>query len=123
MDKRHLVRTQIVQDLFAYTYSKRSDELPHKHEISLKIIANTADIDAKIVKYAVKYPIEKISRTDLSILRLAVYELSLEHHEPEKVIVNEAVELAKELGGEKSYSFINGVLGKLITHHENTPTG
>jgi N utilization substance protein B len=50
---------------------------------------------------------------DISILRNALYELTIERKVPPKVIINEAVELAKELGSEKSPSFVNAVLGKI----------
>ena len=79
-----------------------------------KIISNLTEIDKKISSLAVKFPIEKIAKIDLAILRLAVFELTVEKKEPQRVVINEAVELAKELGGDKSYAFINGVLGKLI---------
>ena len=71
-------------------------------------------IDQKIAKAAPEYPIEKINKTDLAILRLAVYELLLEKSQPAKVIIDEAVELAKEYGGDSSPAFVNGALGKLI---------
>ena len=50
----------------------------------------------------------------MAILRLAVYELLIEKKEPPKVIVDEAIELAKEYGGDSSPAFINGALGKVI---------
>ena len=68
----------------------------------------------QITKAAPEYPIAKINRVDLAILRLAVYELLVEKREPPKVIIDEAVELAKEYGGETSPAFVNGALGKLI---------
>lgn len=76
---------------------------------------NKATIDSHIQKAAPEYPIEKINRTDLAILRLAVYELLIEKKEPNNVIIDEAIELAKEFGGEASPAFINGALGKLLS--------
>jgi N utilization substance protein B len=49
----------------------------------------------------------------LAILQLAIYELLIEKKEPPKVIIDEAVELAKEFGSEKSYAFVNAILGKV----------
>jgi len=51
----------------------------------------------------------------LSILRLAVFELLIDKKEPTKVVINEAVEIAKELGNERSFAFINAVLGSINT--------
>lgn len=118
MDTRHKKRTEIVQNLFAYTFAPQNDALPHTLELTKDILAHVEEIDRIISSHASKFPIAKIARIDLAILRLAVYELSIKPSEPPKVIINEAVELAKELGGEKSFSFINGVLGKLVKKNE-----
>lgn len=118
MDKRHDKRTETVQNLFAYTFCLNGKNLPFSSPLSLDIIEHLEAIDKTIATHAVKFPIDKIAKMDLSILRLAVYELMIKPSEPKKVIINEAIELAKELGGEKSYSFINGVLGTLIKHNE-----
>lgn len=114
MDTRHQKRSDIVQNLFAYTFLHKDSALPHDTGITSDIIANIERIDKIISSHASKFPIEKIAKIDLAILRLAIYELDVKPTEPVKVVINEAVELAKEFGGEKSYSFINGVLGKLI---------
>ena len=55
-----------------------------------------------------------MNKADLSILRLAVYEMKMDEDVPVSVAINEAVELAKRFGGEDSSSFINGVLAKLV---------
>lgn len=60
------------------------------------------------------WKIERLSKVDLSILRLCTYELKFEEDIPNRVSVNEAIELAKKYSGEKSATFINGVLGKMI---------
>lgn len=114
MDTRHKNRTEIVQNLFAYTFLPNTGSLPNNNSTTQDVITNIDRIDKIITEHASKFPIDKIAKIDLAILRLAVYELDINPHEPQKVIINEAVELAKELGGDKSYSFINGVLGKLI---------
>ena len=53
------------------------------------------------------------AKVDLAIMQLAVYELIFEKKEPAKVIINEAVELAKEMGSDKAFGFVNAVLGKI----------
>jgi len=75
-------------------------------------------IDAEIVKSAPEWPIEQISLIDKSILRIAVFELLYSSNVPPKVAINEAVELAKQFGGENSSKFINGVLGTVFDNHE-----
>ncbi|NCN59016.1 transcription antitermination factor NusB [Candidatus Roizmanbacteria bacterium CG22_combo_CG10-13_8_21_14_all_38_20] len=115
-DPRHIQRRRIVQDLFAYSFKKQR-LLDTK---SKDIIAQLSEIDINISKAAPAWPINKISKIDLAILRLAVYELLLEKSAPSKVIIDEAIELAKEFGGDSSPAFVNGVLGKIITINENT---
>ena len=105
-----------MQDLFAYSFKKQR-LLDTK---SKDIIAQLSEIDINISKAAPAWPINKISKIDLAILRLAVYELLLEKSAPPKVIIDEAIELAKEFGGDSSPAFVNGVLGKIITINENT---
>ena len=70
-------------------------------------------LDKEITTSAPQWPLEKLSKVDLSILRLATYEI-LYSETPPKVVIDEAVELAKEFGGESSPSFVNGVLGDIF---------
>lgn len=117
MDPRHLKRIQIVQNLFSYSYTKDKKSIPFGDEKkTIAVIGNLNSIDKQIAGSAPKYPVEKIAKTDLSILRLAVYELVIEKKLPEKVIINEAIELAKELSSEKSFGFVNAVLGKILNN-------
>ena len=60
------------------------------------------------------WPIEQISKIDLAVLRLAVYELLIDKSQPQKVVIDEAIELGKEFGNEHTSSFINGVLGSVV---------
>ncbi len=77
-------------------------------------IEHQNEIDKKIEDYAPQWPIEKIFKIDLIILRMALYELIYKENTPNKVVVDEAIELAKEFGNETSGKFINGVLGTFI---------
>lgn len=99
--------------LFAETFTKQ-DSIP---EIVQKIIKQQDKIDKKIKEAAPQWPIENLNRIDLAILRLAVYELENEDTPP-KVVIDEAVELAKEYGSESSSSFVNGVLGTIYKEEE-----
>ncbi len=84
-------------------------------------IMNHKDIlDQHIARSAQEFPIEKINKADLAILRLAVYELLIERKEPTNVIIDEAIELAKEYGGETSPGFINGTLGSIVQYEKSS---
>lgn len=82
------------------------------------IVYNIEDIDNIINKSARGWSVPRLSKVDLAILRLAVYEIEYSDI-PDKVAVNEAVELAKEFGEDKSPSFINGVLGNVVRNKGN----
>ena len=116
VDIRHKRRIEVVEDLFAFSFVQPAFVAPHRSDMFDAIIPKIPEIDVKIVEFAPKFPIDRLSKIDLAILRLAIYELKMNPVEPAKAVINEAIELAKELGGEKSYTFINGVLGKLIPH-------
>jgi len=70
-------------------------------------------LDAQIYRYAPAWPIEQIAFIDRNILRLAIFEIIIDNKIPVKVAINEAVELAKNFGGDSSSKFINGVLGAI----------
>ncbi len=113
-DPRHTKRQKIVAELFELQF--------HKQRVSdhtREIMSQVHTIDTYIEKAAPEFPIDKINRVDLAILRLAVYEMLLEKKNPPKVIIDEAIELAKEYGGDSSPSFVNGALGNIL---QNEPT-
>lgn len=76
------------------------------------------ELDDLIEKSAPEWPLEQISLIDKSILRIAIFELMHSPNVPAKVAINEAVELAKQFGGENSSKFINGVLGTVYDTNE-----
>lgn len=78
------------------------------------IINNIADIDSIIEKYTVGWTLNRLASADIAILRLAVYEILYVEDIPPSVSANEAVEIAKEYSGEKSPSFVNGILSNVI---------
>ena len=80
--------------------------------------AHLTEIDGEIESHAKDWSLSRIAKVDLSILRVAVYELLYERGIPVGATVNEAVELAKVFGGEKSAGFINGILGAVAKVHE-----
>ncbi|NCQ53930.1 transcription antitermination factor NusB [Candidatus Saccharibacteria bacterium CG11_big_fil_rev_8_21_14_0_20_41_19] len=89
------------------------------------VLADQADLDAKIQPIAPDWPIDQIARIDRNILRIGLYELlSQAAVIPPKVAINEAVELAKAFGSDNSSKFINGVLGTAFrTLVEDTTNG
>jgi len=78
------------------------------------VCVNRADIDARIGAASEGWDVPRLSRVDLAIMRLAVYELCYTADIPPKVTLNEAVELAKAYSTDESPAFINGVLGKIV---------
>jgi len=72
------------------------------------------EIDKIIEECAPEWPIDKIAKIDLVVLRIAIFELVFGRKAPVKVVVDEAVELAKEFGNDTSHKFVNGVLGTVI---------
>lgn len=112
-DPRHRSRIHTMQGLFSWDFQHNT----LSDETALKVIENIEQINQEIIKAAPEWPIGQISRIDLAILRLAIFELIINKDAPFKVVVDEAVELGKEFGGESSPSFINGVLGNVIKAH------
>lgn len=113
-DPRHLRRIRNMQSLFAYGNSQTPPETTDAQDI----IKHLSAIDLKIVQIAPKWPIDKMNQVDLAILRCAVWEILYQPNTPVKVVIDEAVEIAKEFGTETSSSFINGCLGSLINQHD-----
>ena len=111
-DPRHLKRIKQFKQIFLLSF--RSPDLLPTDDQSLPIYHKLDKIDKKIALSAPEWPIEKINKIDLAILRLAVYELFFKPSVPVKVIIDEAVEIAKEYAGQSSPSFVNGVLGTIV---------
>jgi len=80
------------------------------------VLAHRLPLDDLIRRYAPEWPLEQLAVVDRNILRLAVYELLYEPETPVKVVINEAIELAKLFGAESTPRFVNGVLGSLVLH-------
>jgi N utilization substance protein B len=112
-DPRHKKREKIIQKLYELSFHK-PEQTP---EIIKPIIDNIDQIDQIIEEFAPEWPVEKLNKVDLAILRLAVHELENELAPP-KVIIDEAVEIAKEYGSDNSPKFINGVLGSYLKNNE-----
>jgi len=93
-------------------YDETIEDKAFVTELVLGVEKNKADLDATIQPIAPEWPLAQIARIDLTILRIALYELTtFTDKVPPKVAINEAVELAKAFGSDNSSKFINGVLG------------
>jgi len=84
------------------------------------VTTRAAELDAVLQPIAPEWPIAQIARMDRVILRLSLYELLHEKDVPPKVVINEAVELAKAFGSENSSKFVNGVLGTALRDRDGT---
>jgi N utilization substance protein B len=88
---------------------KDADKIRDKYE---KIAAKLPQIDEMINEKTLGWDTERMAKVDLTIIRLAVYEIKFDEDIPTGVAINEAVELAKKFGQDGSASFVNGVLAK-----------
>ncbi len=135
MANRHLARSTVLQTLFEWDFNgqRPTDDLEgildrdvaefapgmgdtsFMKELLRSIVDKRKDIDTIITKAAPDWPLDKISIVDRNILRIGLYELLFvdKGEVPEKVAINEAIELAKTYGGENSGKFVNGVLGSV----------
>ncbi|MEX2014339.1 MAG: transcription antitermination factor NusB [Candidatus Saccharimonadales bacterium] len=95
-------------------YSAKLDDKEFLHELTEGVYKKVGELDQRIQPIAPDWPLSQIARIDLCILRISFYELLFMKDTPPKVVINEAVELAKSYGGENSSKFINGVLGTLL---------
>lgn len=132
MSNRHLARTIAMQSLFLWDFKgKTQEDLPviiksifdnfapqfddhgFVENLIKGVISRLEEIDAFITKYATEWPLDQITIVDRNILRIGIYELKFNDEIPEKVAINEAIEIAKTFGSESSGKFVNGVLGAI----------
>lgn len=132
MANRHLSRSIVLQTLFEWDlngvekesigdilkrnveeFAPNKADMPFMNGLLDGVIQKKKEIDLIIEKAAPEWPIDRISPVDRNILRLGLYELLFSDRSevPAKVAINEAIELAKQFGGDNSSRFVNGVLG------------
>jgi N utilization substance protein B len=134
MANRHLSRTIAMQTLFVWDFNNQTKNLDDIIEDNFKNFApefddggfvrelvfgvfnNLEEINNYIKKYAPEWPLDQITVIDRNVLRLGIYELVFSEKIPPKVAINEAIEVAKNFGGESSGKFINGVLGSIFNN-------
>ncbi|HSH17830.1 MAG TPA: transcription antitermination factor NusB [Candidatus Saccharimonadales bacterium] len=95
-------------------YADMVDDIDFIRELVNGVLAKASELDAVLQPIAPEWPIDQIARMDRLVLRIGLYELLHATDVPPKVVINEAVELAKAFGGENSSKFINGVLGTVL---------
>ncbi len=132
MANRHLSRSIVLQTLFegdingverkdigevmernVSEFAANKTDSPFMDKLLNGVLAKQSELDLVIEKAAPDWPIDRISPVDRNILRLGLYELLFADRKevPAKVAINEAIELAKQFGGDNSSRFVNGVLG------------
>ena len=131
MAARQLGRAVVLQSLYEWDFYNRETDLTKIIERNLKdlgqdidepdfvwriakgIIEHLPEIDKVLEKAAPEWPLSQIALVDRNVLRLGLYELMYAdpNEVPPKVAINEAIEIAKNYGGENSPKFVNGVLG------------
>ena len=114
-------------DLLNELELKRIEEMTEEERAALKsrceaVLEKLPEIDAQINEVSEGWKTSRMSRVDLSIIRLALYEMEYDGEVPLKVAINEAVELAKKYGGDDSPAFVNAILGKLASRLVPQPT-
>lgn len=105
-DPRHLHRISQVKMLYTYSFS---GVVPAEIEA---IVAQVTQIDDQIKAFATEWSIADMNKIDLAILRLGVFELLQKENKP-AIIIDEAIEIAKEFGADNSSKFVNAVLSKI----------
>lgn len=131
-DPRHQARKLALLKLYAEFFGGMGEipgelvvDMPQTTQADLELLQSLVDgvkadktrIDEIIIKSAPEWPLDRIAKIDLAILRISVYEI-INARVNASVAINEAVELAKEFGGENSSKFVNGVLGSVATANE-----
>ena len=89
-------------------------DMDYMIRIAKGVQENQELLDSKIESNLINWKVYRLSKIDLTILRICVFEMQFEEEIPERVAVNEAIELAKKFSSEKSAAFINGVLDKMM---------
>lgn len=116
-------QTEELEQMKELFFEQKEQEIPkEQREFILKEVEGTKahllEIDEIITKKSKKWKKERISKVDIAILRLAIYEIYFSEEVPNSVAINEAVELAKEFGTEQSPAFIDGILGSIVSEKE-----
>ena len=103
-------------------YKSTLDDVDFVRELVTGVSARITELDDELRPLAPEWPLESIARMDRVMLRIGLYELKYAADVPPKVVINEAVELAKAFGSDNSSKFVNGVLGTAYRTLVEEPT-
>jgi len=118
-DQRHRERVALMQLLFAHTFLAEGKQFVDQEldagqlQTLEEMKAALPELDQEIAAQAAERPLTEINKVDLAIMRLILFE-ARHKNTPKKVLIDEAVEMAKEFGTESSPKFVNGVLGQIL---------
>ncbi|HXC78893.1 MAG TPA: transcription antitermination factor NusB [Candidatus Acidoferrum sp.] len=129
MGKRHQARELALKVLFQLESSEDDpDEVLRYHaaegaatsdvahfatQLVRGVIANREKLDAVLSATSEHWKLEQMAKVDRIVLRIAVYEITIDRHVPTKAAINESIELAKTFSGEEAGRFVNGILGRV----------
>ncbi len=124
MAHRHKARELAFKALYSWELNKSTTftditdiediSSPFGEEIFNGVVGNIQNIDEILIKYIEHWKIERLEKVDLSILRLSIYSLLFQKDISRIITINEAINISKEFGSDKSYKFINGVLDSIV---------
>lgn len=113
-----------IQEIISKASEARDIEVgEYAIKVATDVIANIDALDAQFENYLKRWNKNRISKVSLSILRLAVYELTDENGIPDAAVINEAVDLAKKFSTKEDSAFVNGVLGSFVRDRANDNAG
>lgn len=137
LPSRRRARALALQVLFEVDLSKHSteaalawakeeasasrEEETFARELAEGVLRDERELDAQIQRFAPAWPVSQLAVVDRNLLRLAIYEITIQGLTPPKAAINEAVELAKLFGSESSPRFVNGVLGAVMESRAESP--
>jgi N utilization substance protein B len=109
-----------VEEVIEEEIKGKNVDRKYVEEMVTGILSHKSEIDGEINRISKKWKVEKMNPVDRNILRIGCYELIFKADIPPKVSINEAVELAKKYGTEKSSAFVNGILDRLAKELQKT---
>jgi N utilization substance protein B len=110
-------RNEIIKN-WAAEFAVSEKSLRFIHDLVEGTLRCKDEIDDKIALTAHEWALDRMNTVDRNLMRLAIYEMSFCRETPQRVVLNEAIEIAKRFGGEDSARFINGILDKLMDNAE-----
>lgn len=142
MSNRHMARSIVMQSLYQWDFRDmenvntdiiigqniaefgiglNEENIEYVKKTFNEIITKKDEIDEKIERFSPDWKITQMALVDRNVLRIGVYELYFNKEIPEKVAINEAIEIAKNFGGQSSGKFVNGILGAMYNEITKTP--